>query len=969
MAQEREGTPRPADPQEALRERLAKDLAEGKTIVVTDADLQAPEVRAVLPGMLEELSAGHRVAGANVVPGYTLLGEIGRGGHSTVHLARQDTLGRKVALKVAPTLLAGDDRTRARLLQEARAMARLAHPNIVKIHDVVASDGAVAIAMEYVDGRSLGNLLRALAGPPRPDDMVVLTAALGSTPQAARALGDSFVRFCVRTLSAIARAVQHVHAAKLLHLDVKPSNILIQRDGTPLLADFGIVRDVEAQQTRTVAYTPVYAAPEQLRGAPDLAPPTDVYALGVTLYEALARQKPFDDRDLAKLIVATERGDFRRLSSHLEIAPDLENIVHKAMHPEPRLRYATAAALADDLDAFLDHRPVAARPLGRGERLRRWIKNEPWKAALAGALLLLVPSLGAVGGYLARQMPRIAAAEREENRRQASALRQRAYLEYLTQNYDVGFASTELQKAMALDPTPVSLACLLSMAHEEGDASLPALLAAHTTAIAANRGLQLLAAKAARKSAFFDSDEVHELLRSSDPTDKYVLALDRAFHAQDASHELAAAAALEPIANAAICHDGDALLLGLQAWFVANSHGGGPKFEALAAAAVARWGNDADVMAWFALAIAAHDTDAAIRRPEERIRARPDDARAHELVIKILSCDRTPAAIGRTASALQRADACGVDTPILRLHAELHRCRNGDEKVAHEVLATLPQEFATTHRRLEVLRRCEPPAGQLFRDSLLHGDRPSWWSLTALHEDAVRRSDRERAKELWQLARRHYPERRGLDVAATENLVRFQNRENAALAADAAQKLRLPTRGLNNAPTVAWLHLKYHRYRELADFAGHWQQLLPESARNEPAFYLGIAAARSGDDSTAAREFARTLATPSDGDWYGKALLEDAWLRVDPDGSPLLRDPGYANARLVAFDRWNEPRSQKVNGAWSNVIRAEVHFQNGDQAAAIAAAKAALRPGSNIETHAPAEITDVLHAVARRYGR
>lgn len=966
MDQEPSATP-PADPQLDLRNRLAKDLAEGKTIEITDADLRSPQVRAELPALLEELTREQR-ARTTVVPGYILLGEIGRGGQSTVHLARHERLNRRVALKLAPQVFAGDERVRKRMLQEARTMAQLSHPNIVTIHDIVVTDDAIAIAMEYCDGLTLANLIQAVQGPPRPDDMSVLTAALGSTPEQAARLGGSSVRFFVSTLMAIANAVQQVHDAGLLHLDIKPSNILIRRDGTPLLADFGLVRNVaiDARATRTVGFTPFYAAPEQLRNRPDLGPNTDVYALGATLYEALARQRPFDELDPTRLTELVERGQFARLSTKDAIAPDLANIVHKAMAPEPHLRYPTAAAFAADLKAFLDHRAVTARPLSRGERLRRWARNQPWQAAFASTLLLLVPTLLGGAIYLNSQMPTIEAAEREKLARQANALKLQAYRQFFSQTSESGAASRTLEQAMELDPTPLSLVCLLAMAHEDDDPNLQTLIATHASLIEPHHGLRLFAAKVNAGRLFFNDDEAAELRASTDPTAGYTLAIDRTMRAEDTQSPSSAEVALNALEEAAIFHPLDPLLIGLRAWFAARSKGGEPRFEALATAAQGRWADDPELMAWFAMAVAPFDAAAATKRVEQHLARFPAAATAHEMMAQLASRDDTPEGRQRTLAVVERARRDGVETPLLRLRELLARCDPASPESARATLAELPQQFATLRRRLPLLQATDPAAAAQLRDEVMQSPRPRWWDLVALHREAVARGDRKFARQAWQRSRDIHPERRSLDLAATENLMALKDHDNAAVA---AEHVVLPAHGIQNAPIIAWLHLRSGRLTKLAEFAAQWQQTVPSEVGGEPSFYAGLAAARRGDAEAAAREFAAALAAPSPGDWPARALLEDAWLRVDPTGLARLRDPGLAAARIAALDRFDAAVLQKIAGPWSALVRAEVRFANGDKAAAIAAAEVGLRPRKGKDNYAPDNVARLLQEALARYRR
>src|SRR6185503_18423491 len=249
------------------------------------------------------------------VPGFVLEAEIGRGGMGTVYLARQERLGgRRVALKVLP---AGPDlspRARERFVREARAIAHLRHPNVVTVYDVVADDDVCAYAMEWVEGASLSELIDFLksrglsAGGPGAVTRSVRAPVDGEPTladvreflgPAAGGDRDAYPVFVCRIAVAIARALGELHRAGLVHRDVKPSNVLLRRDGTALLSDFGLVHEADGALTQSGQFvgTLVYASPEQLGGDPEsLDARSDVYALGVTLYQALTLHLPFDRR-------------------------------------------------------------------------------------------------------------------------------------------------------------------------------------------------------------------------------------------------------------------------------------------------------------------------------------------------------------------------------------------------------------------------------------------------------------------------------------------------------------------------------------------------------------------------------------------------------------------------------------------------------------------------------------------------
>jgi hypothetical protein len=322
------------------------------------------------------------------IPGYEILGELGRGGMGIVYKGRQESLSRLVALKMILTgPHAGPDEL-ARFRVEAEAVARLQHPNIVQIHEVSEHGGQPFLCLEFVDGGGLDRKL---------------TAAPLSAAEAAR---------LVETL---ARAVQAAHERGIVHRDLKPANVLLTADGQPKITDFGLAKrlDASGRQTQSGALlgTPSYMAPEQAAGKNrQVGPLADVYALGAILYECLTGRPPFKAAtavDTVLQVLQEEPVPPRRLQP--QVPRDLDTICLKCLQKDPARRYSSARELADDLGRFLQAKPITARPVGAGERLGSWSRRNP---ALAGALaavavLLLVVAAGAV-----------LVAERERGRRE-----------------------------------------------------------------------------------------------------------------------------------------------------------------------------------------------------------------------------------------------------------------------------------------------------------------------------------------------------------------------------------------------------------------------------------------------------------------------------------------------------------------------------------------------------------------------
>jgi serine/threonine protein kinase/tetratricopeptide (TPR) repeat protein len=323
---------------------------------------------------------------------YEVVGEIGRGGMGVVFKARQKGLNRLVAIKmVLPGAYAGAALPRFRT--EAQAAARLQHPNVVQIFEVGEHDGRPYLVLEYVEG---GNLAQRLGGVPLP---AAQAACLTET---------------------LARAVHAAHQAGVVHRDLKPANVLLAAPGgapareedattpfparreeapdlsgaVPKITDFGLAKqldDATGHQTETGAIlgTPSYMAPEQAEGrGRHVGPAADVYALGVLLYEMLTGRPPF--RGVSKLdtlqqVLRDPPVPPRRLQP--SVPRDLDTICLKCLEKDPRKRYASALALAEDCAAFREGKPIRARPVSRAGRLWRWCRRQPVLAGLAAALL------------------------------------------------------------------------------------------------------------------------------------------------------------------------------------------------------------------------------------------------------------------------------------------------------------------------------------------------------------------------------------------------------------------------------------------------------------------------------------------------------------------------------------------------------------------------------------------------------
>lgn len=413
--------------QEFLDDVLSRFMDSAEEGLAPDASSFALE-RPHLAGQLADLArVAFRLNSAtgSVPPrlgGYDVLREIGRGGMGAVYLARQHSLGdRVVALKVLGESSSISTRSRTRFRAEAATVAKLRHANIVTIYDVVDEETTCAFSMEWIPGGSLARVIErvkaARESRGRPDDMRAVRTALGLqvlSPDGEVTLPDaSYAHLVCRLGMAIARALGEVHRAGVLHRDVKPSNILIRPDGTPLLTDFGLAREVDASfatEAGEFVGTAAYASPEQLRGEREaLDARTDVYSLGATLWHALTLRPPFVGGSSAAVLLEMERARSREraivpppcpaVTPEARLPRDLRLVLTKAMEYDAARRYTSADELADDLERFLTLRPVRARRAGlveRGVKLLR--RNRLWLAgaATATAVALAVCALALV---------------------------------------------------------------------------------------------------------------------------------------------------------------------------------------------------------------------------------------------------------------------------------------------------------------------------------------------------------------------------------------------------------------------------------------------------------------------------------------------------------------------------------------------------------------------------------------------
>jgi TolB-like protein/Tfp pilus assembly protein PilF len=304
---------------------------------------------------------------------YELLEQIGRGGQGVVFRARQKSLNRIVALKVIGLGHWATEAHLKRFRLEAEAAAKLEHPGIVPIHEVGERDGSCYFSMKFVEGGQLDEVVRR---EPMP------------------------IRRAVELIAKVARTVHYAHEHGILHRDIKPGNILLDAKGDPHLTDFGLARLVESESSVThtldILGTPSYMAPEQAVGNNTaVSNATDVYGIGAVLYQLLTGHPPFAGGatyETIRLLLDTEPRQPRLLNPKID--RDLSTICLECLEKDPKRRYSSALALAEDLERWLKHEPILARHTGIIARGRKWVRRNPTTALLAASLIALAAAAG-----------------------------------------------------------------------------------------------------------------------------------------------------------------------------------------------------------------------------------------------------------------------------------------------------------------------------------------------------------------------------------------------------------------------------------------------------------------------------------------------------------------------------------------------------------------------------------------------
>ena len=414
--------PDQTDPAETLPEAMiaAVDVAtEGNSAddaTTIDEGQLTPEARSQLTQLRPKSAVPPRPE--KLIGDYEILGELGQGGMGVVYRARQRKANRIVALKVIrPDRLSGmSESTRTRMIErfrnEAQAAGRLQHDNLVTVFEVGEADGCHYFSMPFIEGGSLSEMLRD---------------------------GPLENRKAAKLLEPICRAVHAAHKLGILHRDIKPQNILIEQETQrPRIADFGLAKLATDEQTLTKSGeamgTPPYMPPEQFNSAADATALSDVYSLGATLYHVLSGRPPFQAAStFATMRQVLEHEPVALQQLNTAVDRDLSTICMKCLEKEPARRFDSAEALADELQRYLDGKPILSRPVSTTTRLLKWCRRN---RVLAGSIIVTATGLlfGGVSlavAYVETEEARVAVTNSLEDTRRAQELSEASFQDAL----------------------------------------------------------------------------------------------------------------------------------------------------------------------------------------------------------------------------------------------------------------------------------------------------------------------------------------------------------------------------------------------------------------------------------------------------------------------------------------------------------------------------------------------------------
>ncbi|MFT7669742.1 MAG: serine/threonine protein kinase [Planctomycetota bacterium] len=374
---------------QALRERVEQLLESHRQV--------SPDFLEPVTGMAsgKPSPVGETVFVENETLGkYRILRRIGKGGMATVYLAIHSELRNLVALKIMQRFATGSNERVDRFKREAITVANLHHPGIVPVRDVGEEKGVHYIVMDFVDGPTYAQHLLEARG-------------LNTTTGGKHVRSTDFIRRQCEVIAQVAEALHHAHQKGIVHRDVKPSNILLQDGKEPLLADFGVAKnllDPSGTATGQMSGTAPYMSPEQARAVKNtIDPRSDIFSLGTTLYEALSLRQPFRGETLEeslKNVLFKEPPSVGQLNP--SVSRDLVTIVHKALEKQKQHRYSTAAHMAGDLRSFLAGQPILASPPSYARRVREYMRRQR-VIVLSASVLILAVIVGGLSAYVHAQ--------------------------------------------------------------------------------------------------------------------------------------------------------------------------------------------------------------------------------------------------------------------------------------------------------------------------------------------------------------------------------------------------------------------------------------------------------------------------------------------------------------------------------------------------------------------------------------
>ncbi|HBE71577.1 MAG TPA: hypothetical protein DDW52_25825 [Planctomycetaceae bacterium] len=455
------------DPLDLLSEQFIERRRRGESLTVeafaAEHPQHAEQIRAVFPALLimhdakqesDETGATDGKLTRDKIGDYRLIRVIGQGGMGVVYEAEHEALGRRVALKTLPPTILQDSKLSERFRREARAAAGLHHTNIIPVFDVGQDDDVCFYTMQLIEGRGLDEVYRELVKlDASGSDTSKYFSELSSQSDGSTASGSEnkrkpYYQAIAKLGADIADALAYAHDRNIVHRDVKPSNLVLDNSGVVWLADFGLAKteDVDLTATGDFIGTARYMAPERFKNAGDHR--VDIYGLGMSLYELLTLQKAFDAADRLQIVDQVANVEPPRPRDvNRSIPLDLETVVLKAMHKDPRRRYVSALELAADLRRVVEDQPIQARRASTLERTSRWVRrNKSLTAAmLAMASLIAVLIVSTVVVLDQRDQARInlAEAERQEELAKESSELARSQKAIADENFQIAFDAVD----------------------------------------------------------------------------------------------------------------------------------------------------------------------------------------------------------------------------------------------------------------------------------------------------------------------------------------------------------------------------------------------------------------------------------------------------------------------------------------------------------------------------------------------